>query len=324
VHEEPLPRSAVVVAVVAIVSVLALLVVGLVVGRGSDDGTDTEAAGGEVALVGGEQERLAPSPTEATAPHSHEQVRPATDVAGIAVPVAPAHGHVADAPSAPAPVAAHPHDTSAVVAAPAGASTPTTSHDHGTPATTAPGTTTVTTVPTGPIISVDDPRLTDAQRDAAIDLIDRTTTAMQAFPNETAVIAAGYTSIGDAVTGFEHFVNWGYLSDGNEVDPSHIESIVLRVSGGVKTVESAMYILSLGTTMGDVPDIAGELTTWHNHTNLCFAGTRVVGLAGPDGTCANGTLLVTPPMLHVWITAQPCGPFAGIETSGHGAGCHTH
>jgi hypothetical protein len=85
-----------------------------------------------------------------------------------------------------------------------------------------------------------------------------------------------------------------------------------------------MYILSVGKTMDDVPDIAGELTTFHDHTNLCFSGTRVVGLA-EDGECPQGSvLLVTPPMLHVWMVEHPCGPFAGIETSGHGTTCATH
>jgi hypothetical protein len=170
---------------------------------------------------------------------------------------------------------------------------------------------------------VDDPRLTPAQQQAARDLIARTAVGMQAFPTVAAVEQAGYLSIGDGGTdGYEHYVRWQYLSDAFEVDPSHIESIVVKKNGdGTKTVVSAMYILSLGETMANVPDIAGELTTWHDHTNLCWEGLKVVGTA-VNGVCAQGSLIVTPPMLHVWMVENPCGPFAGIDD--HGGACVIH
>ena len=198
-------------------------------------------------------------------------------------------------------------------------------HDHGTDDTT---TDDDEAVSTGAIISLDDDRVTESQRVAAQSLIDRTTTAMAQFPDEEAVQDAGYATIGDSATGFEHYLKLAYLSDTAELNPNKIESIVLRVwPDGSKTVESAMYILSLGEDMGDVPDIAGPLTTWHDHDDLCFATSggdlRVIGLA-VDGRCAAGILFQTPPMLHVWITEQPCGPFAGIETGNHGTDCHPH
>lgn len=95
--------------------------------------------------------------------------------------------------------------------------------------------------------------------------------------------------------------------------------------GVTKKVMSAMYILSPGTTMADVPDIAGELTVWHDHQNLCWdaSGTRLAGIV-IDGTCRpGGTFRGTSPMIHAWLEDTPCGPFSGIE--GHGGGCeHTH
>jgi hypothetical protein len=196
-------------------------------------------------------------------------------------------------------------------------------HDHHGDDGATDGSTDVDT--SGPIISVDDPRLTESQRAAAISLIDRTVDGMAKYPDEAAVKKAGFLSIGDSATGFEHYVNWTYLLDSHEMDPNHIESVVLRVADdGTKTVESAMYILSVGKTMADVPDIAGTLTTFHKHDDLCFSGTRVVALAS-DAGCPGGTiLLVTPPMLHVWLTPQECGPFAGIETGNHGTSCHVH
>jgi hypothetical protein len=84
-----------------------------------------------------------------------------------------------------------------------------------------------------------------------------------------------------------------------------------------------MYLLPFGTTMEDVPDIAGSLTQWHDHQDLCWDGALVVGRLEADGTCARGAFRATQPMLHVWVQDHPCGPFAGIEGS-HGSGCGEH
>jgi hypothetical protein len=93
---------------------------------------------------------------------------------------------------------------------------------------------------------------------------------------------------------------------------------------GTRQLASAMYILTPGNTMETVPDVAGELTTWHDHQDLCWEGPRVVGTLDADGNCPRGTFRPTPPMLHVWLIPHECGPFAGIE-GGHGDGCdHDH
>jgi hypothetical protein len=179
--------------------------------------------------------------------------------------------------------------------------------------------------PTGPIVSIDDPRLTAEQRAAATALLVNTTAAMAAFPNAAAVEAAGYESIGDGGrSGYEHFVNWTYLEDGNELNPSRIESIVAKKNGdGTKTIVSAMYILEPGKTMADAYDIAGELTTWHDHQNLCWDGHRLAGTL-VNGVCTpGGEFRGTPPMLHVWLVPHDCGPFAGVDGHGTCAG-HAH
>jgi hypothetical protein len=176
----------------------------------------------------------------------------------------------------------------------------------------------------GPVISLDDPRVTDEQRAAAQALIDDTTAGMARFSDPASVEAAGYMSIGDAVTGFEHYINIGYIADDAELDPNQIESIVFTVApDGTRTLASAMYIMGFGSTLADAPDIAGELTSWHDHQNLCWEGARVVGTTDATGSCQRGTFRATPPMLHVWMVDNPCGPFAGIEGS-HGSGCGAH
>lgn len=347
----PRSRATTLAASAAIVVTVALLALGVVAGQpGAQRAVDEQA----IALAAGSapiesttvtvhthDSDVATAPGTPTTAHGssghtsaaddsddHAQHTETATGAGAVAPASEAHDqHVnllvsGASPGVTAP--AHGHDPEVITTVP-GATTATTTHDHGgtttVPPTTLPGAPTTTTVPTGPIISINDSRLTAAQSAAAVDLLARTKAAMHAFPDEAAVVAAGYISIGDGVTGFEHFVNVGYLTDDHEVDPNHIESIVLRVSGATKTVESAMYILSTGSTMADVPEIGGELTTWHDHQNLCWEGIRVVAVTDADGNCPRGEFRATAPMLHVWLTDQPCGPFAGIE--GHGS-CHSH
>jgi hypothetical protein len=189
-------------------------------------------------------------------------------------------------------------------------------HDHSSTAATS----------SDPIITISDPRLTKDQRQRALTLLDGTRAALAAFPSEDSLIAAGYRSIGDGrkVGSFEHFVNSAYMADGNELDPLHIESIVTQLQDdGTKKIVSAMYILEPGATLATVPEIAGDLTSWHNHDNLCWQDGKVVGLYVAGKCLPRGQFLgVTPPMIHVWLEDTPCGPFTGIE--GHGGSNCTH
>jgi hypothetical protein len=162
---------------------------------------------------------------------------------------------------------------------------------------------------------------------AAKRLIESTRAVVAArFPDQAALIAAGYRSIGDGrVTPYDHFIKPEYLEDGRQLDPERVESVVLERTPEGWRVASAMFILEEGRTLADVPDVAGDLTVWHDHQNLCWdrSGLRLAGLL-VNGQCfPGGTLRPTPPMLHVWLADHPCGPFAGIE--GHGGGCaHGH
>ena len=204
-----------------------------------------------------------------------------------------------------------------------------TGHGHGDgQATDSGGTTAVNAAATTPILTIDDPRLTSAQRSRAAALLVASRTALARFPDEAAVVAAGYRSIGDGRTvgSFEHFVHAGYMGDGREIDPSAIESIVMqRQADGTKRIASAMYILEPGRTMANVPEIAGSLTTWHDHQNLCWNdGGRLAGVLR-NGVCVpGGTFRPTPPMLHVWIDDPACGPFTGVEGHGSADCSHSH
>ena len=168
--------------------------------------------------------------------------------------------------------------------------------------------------------------VTQDQKVAAATLIKDTRAALTKFTDTAAAERAGFISIGDGRTGFEHFVNRTFLANANTLDPDEPESLVFKVNpDGTKTLASAMYILPPGTTMADVPDVAGPMTEWHDHQNLCWdaSGVRLAGIL-VDGQCRpGGTFRPTPPMLHVWVTEHPCGPFAGIEGSAHTGACHS-
>jgi hypothetical protein len=84
-----------------------------------------------------------------------------------------------------------------------------------------------------------------------------------------------------------------------------------------------MFMLPPGSTLDKVPDVGGALTQWHIHDNLCFTNDpvapHVAGLTNGSGNCRPPTVKLEPvPMIHVWLTKQPCGPLAALEGVGAG------
>ena len=135
----------------------------------------------------------------------------------------------------------------------------------------------------------------------------------------------GYVSIGDGVTGFEHYMKYSLLNDGRVLDTTAPESLVYEVKGTVKTLVSAMFIANPGTLLTDTTlvNYAGGLMQWHVHSNLCWITVngvpKVVGVTNAAGACSVGTLQPAgAPMVHVWISSHVCGPFAALE--GNAAG----
>jgi hypothetical protein len=102
--------------------------------------------------------------------------------------------------------------------------------------------------------------------------------------------AAGYHSIGDAVTGHEHYVNWDLIDDQVWLDPDHPESLVYQPQpDGSKKLVSAMYILPSTVTLAEVPNWGGRLMQWHIHNDICLTrdpeAPTVAGFTGADGNC---------------------------------------
>jgi hypothetical protein len=147
------------------------------------------------------------------------------------------------------------------------------------------------------------------------------------FSDIPTIEAMGYHSIGDAGTGFEHFVKWDLIDDGRVLDPDYPESLVFVVdrATGEKTLGAAMYMANADDTLDTVPAVGGDLVQWHVHDNLCYAGEpgrwHVAGIAPPERECPTGTVRLSDnpvPMVHVWIIPHECGPFAALEGVGAG------
>lgn len=155
-------------------------------------------------------------------------------------------------------------------------------------------------------------------------LLTRTIERLPQFADTQTAYDRGYRSIGDALTGVEHYVNWRYVDDDKLLDPDYPESLVYEVDGDERTLVAAMYMLTSEDTLETVPDIGGPLIQWHVHEDLCYMGEENAWTLGdvamPPEECRPGTFhFENPaPMMHAWIVPHPCGPFAALEGVGGG------
>jgi hypothetical protein len=164
------------------------------------------------------------------------------------------------------------------------------------------------------------PGVSAAEQAEAEEVVTITLEKLPQWADVAVAEAAGYRSIRDGMTGFEHFMKWDLIGDGKVFDPDFPESLVYRVGpGGTRTLVAAMYMANTGTTLETVPPLGGDLVQWHIHDDLCFAGEPgawvVAGVTPPGQECRPGTQRLGDPvpMVHVWITPHECGPFAALE-----------
>lgn len=180
--------------------------------------------------------------------------------------------------------------------------------------------------PSKPIDLSGTPGVSPAQLARAEQLVRDTLRDLPRFADPNTAFSAGYRSIGDSITGDEHFVKWANLADGRILDSKFPESLVYEIRNGRKTLVAAMYTLEIGQGFADVPDVGGPLTQWHVHNDLCLADDPtdplrkvVSSLTSTDGACPAGTTKAGGvPMIHVWIVKNACGPFASLEGIGAG------
>ena len=158
------------------------------------------------------------------------------------------------------------------------------------------------------------PGVTPEQQAAAENLIAITLLRLPQFSDADKVEALGFQSIGDGLTGFEHYLNVNNMGDDRLLDPDYPESLVYDTTQTPKKLVSAMFMMNPGDTLDDVPELGGQLTQWHIHDNLCFADGRVVGLTIPGKPCQPpSTTGPAVPMIHVWIEPHRCGPFSALD-----------
>ena len=141
-------------------------------------------------------------------------------------------------------------------------------------------------------------------------LIADTVASVEKYHHLDDAIEAGYVQIAPPFNGEgAHYLNLAYMGDGQFLNPERVESLVYRDD----TLEAAMYMMDTADQPG--VDVAGCLTPWHLHDNLCIAdGFQILALSD-WGDCPSGSEnRPTPPMLHVWLIPHEGGPFAGIFT----------
>ena len=174
--------------------------------------------------------------------------------------------------------------------------------------------------PSRPIDLSGVPGVTEAEQARAENLLADTVLRLPQWSDPAYDVANGFFSINDGFTGTEHYLNAAFMNDDVMLDPDKPESLVFDTTVRPKKLVAAMYMGTPGMTLAQVPDIGGPLTQWHVHNNLCFNDTgHVAGLTRPDGTCADGLVKgAETPMIHVWIVAHKCGPFAALEGVGGG------
>ena len=69
--------------------------------------------------------------------------------------------------------------------------------------------------------------------------------------------AHGFFSIGDGVTGTEHYLNMQFMQDNVMLNPDRPESLVFDTTVQPKKLVAAMYMGTPGMTLQTVPDIGG-------------------------------------------------------------------
>ncbi len=98
--------------------------------------------------------------------------------------------------------------------------------------------------PTQPIDLSGVDGVTPEQQAAAENLVALNVVRLPQWSDYKVAEAAGFHSIGDGSTGFEHFIKWDSINDDVALDPDHPESLVYQPQpDGSKKLVSAMYFL---------------------------------------------------------------------------------
>ena len=151
---------------------------------------------------------------------------------------------------------------------------------------------------------------TPAEVRAANALLAETMAGVARYRDPTAAIADGYRPATPTSWLISEWINPSYAAAHRVLDPRHPERLMYVNGPGGPVLAGAMFVLP--SVARDGPAVAGPLTVWHRHADLCFmpngtlVGTNGYGFACPPGSRTE----TTPAMLHVWVVDNPAGPFA--------------
>ncbi len=149
---------------------------------------------------------------------------------------------------------------------------------------------------------------TGAQMEAAMQLVQTTSSAVAKYKDLSAATADGYVPITDTRYPVVHYLKFTYMQGKYVLDPDHVQSLVYAFTPYGPVLVAAMYLMPSVGDKGPMP--GGCLTQWHAHTNLCTGGAAgTISGFSSDGVCPSGeNPLLTPEMLHVWQVPVPGGP----------------
>jgi hypothetical protein len=155
--------------------------------------------------------------------------------------------------------------------------------------------------------------ITAGELEAAAQLVADVRAGAARFEDVNAAQQEGYRLLVGGRNGMSHWINGAYHADGRIVDPDRPESLMyLRMSDGSWKLVGVMFLMPTASEPG--PRIAGPLTAWHAHNNLCMNSTvgRITALADANGNCPAGTAHMgkTSEMMHVWLVDNPNGVFS--------------
>ena len=156
---------------------------------------------------------------------------------------------------------------------------------------------------------------TPADRAAAAGFVMAAQIALARYADPAVAAADGYRTEGLAGIDF-HASNPAHEHDGRVFDPANPESLVyaLTPNGQPVLLGAVFQMPDLGQPG---PAIAGPLTVWHAHEDICISLTPpgLSGLLSPLGGCPVGSILLprTAEMIHVWIVPGAPEPFGDLD-----------
>ena len=135
---------------------------------------------------------------------------------------------------------------------------------------------------------------TGGQVEAAMQLVQTTSSAVSKFKDLNVAKADGYIPITDTRYPVVHYLNYSYMQSNDVLDPNHVQSLVYAFTPFGPVLVAAMYLMP---TLGDDgPMPGGCLTQWHAHTNLCTGGpTGAISGFSTGGVCPSGENPCRPP-----------------------------